>query len=92
MFTLYRIVKRNAAETVSDKASVHTRNATFETISAPDQDCFAPFLEDVIPATSTEHLFCSHCSGSVSAMLRFTIRYSVNIASYTRLFPCGTEI
>ena len=51
MFTLYRTVKRNIPETVPDKASVHTRNATFRTISAPEQDFFAPVLKDVIPAT-----------------------------------------
>ena len=43
MFTLYRIVKRNVAETVPDKASVHTRNATFGKVSAPEQDYFAQF-------------------------------------------------
>ena len=37
MFTLYRIMKRSVAETVSNKASVHTRNATFGTIYAPEQ-------------------------------------------------------
>ena len=51
MFTLYRIVKRSVAETVLDKASVHTKNATVRTISAPEQDYFAQFLKDVIPAT-----------------------------------------
>ena len=38
MFTLYQIVKRSVAEMVPDKASVHTRNATFGTISALEQD------------------------------------------------------
>ena len=42
MFTLYRLMKR---------ASVHTRDATFGIISALEQDYFAPFLKDVIPAT-----------------------------------------
>ena len=37
MFTLYRIAKRSVAETVSGKASVHTRTATFGTISVPEQ-------------------------------------------------------
>ena len=57
MFTLYRIVKRSIPETVQDKASVHTRKATFGTISTPEQDYFAPVLEDLIPETATEHLF-----------------------------------
>ena len=37
MFTLYRIVKRNVAESVPDthRASVHTRNTALEAFSAP---------------------------------------------------------
>ena len=45
MFTLYRIVKRSVAETVPDRASVHTRNAAFEAVSAPEQYCSAPLLK-----------------------------------------------
>ena len=45
MFTLYRIVKRSVAESVSDGASVHTRNAAFEAVSAPEQYCSAPLLK-----------------------------------------------
>ena len=45
MFTLYRIVKRSDAESVSDRASVHTRNASFEAVSAPEQYCTAPLLK-----------------------------------------------
>ena len=37
MFTLYRLVKRSIAESVPDRASVHTRNAAFEEVSAPEQ-------------------------------------------------------
>ena len=37
MFTLYRIVKRSATKSVLDRASVHTRNAAFEAVSAPEQ-------------------------------------------------------
>ena len=36
MFTLYRIVKRSIAESVPDRASVHTRNAVFEAVSVPE--------------------------------------------------------
>ena len=43
-FTLYRIVKRSIAESVPDRASVHTRNSVFEAFSAPEQYCFAPLL------------------------------------------------
>ena len=80
MFTLYRIVKRSVAETVPGKASVHTRNATFGTISVPEQDYLAQFLKDLIPETQPSTCSCSHCTRSVSATFRFTIRYSVNIA------------
>ena len=45
MFTLYRIVKRSVAESVSDRASVHTRNAAFEAVSAPEQYCSALLLK-----------------------------------------------
>ena len=45
MFTLYQIVKRSVAESVPDRASVHTRNAAFEAVSAPEQYCSAPLLE-----------------------------------------------
>ena len=45
MFTLYRIVKRSVAESVSDRASVHIRNAAFEAVSAPEQYCSAPLLK-----------------------------------------------
>ena len=45
MFTLYRIVKRSVAQSVPDRASVHTRNAGFEAVSAPEQYCSAPLLK-----------------------------------------------
>ena len=45
MFTLYRIVKRSVAENVPDRASVHTRNAAFKAVSAPEQYFFAPLLK-----------------------------------------------
>ena len=67
MFTLYRIVKRSVAEIVPERASVHTRNTTTE------QDYFAPVLRDVIPATQRNTCSSSHCTGSVSAALRFII-------------------
>ena len=37
MFTLYRVVKRSDAESVPDRASVHTKNAAFQAVSAPEQ-------------------------------------------------------
>ena len=36
MFTLYLIVKRSVTESVPDRVSVHTRNAVFEAVSAPE--------------------------------------------------------
>ena len=45
MFTLYPIVKRSVTESVPDTASVHTRNAAFEAVSAPEQYCSAPLLK-----------------------------------------------
>ena len=45
MFTLYRIVERSVTESVPDRASVHTRNAAFEAVSAPEQYCSAPLLK-----------------------------------------------
>ena len=45
MFTLYRIVKWSVVESVLDRASFHTRNATFEPVSAPEQYCSAPLLK-----------------------------------------------
>ena len=45
VFTLYQIVKRSVAESVPDRASVHSRNAVFEVVSAPEQNCWAPLLK-----------------------------------------------
>ena len=45
MYTLYRIVKRNVAESVPDRASVHTRNAALEAFSDLEQYCSAPLLK-----------------------------------------------
>ena len=45
MFALYRLVKQSVAESVLDRASVHTRNAAFEAFSALEKDCSAPLLK-----------------------------------------------
>ena len=45
MFTLYQIVKRSVAESVPDRAFVHTRNAAFEAVSAPEQYCSTLLLK-----------------------------------------------
>ena len=38
-------MKRGVAESVLDRASVHTRNAAFEAVSAPEQYCSTPLLK-----------------------------------------------
>ena len=38
-------MKRSVAERVPDRVSVHTRNTTFEAVSAPEQYCSAPLLK-----------------------------------------------
>ena len=35
----------SVAESVPDRASVHTRNTGFEAVSAPEQYCSAPLLK-----------------------------------------------
>ena len=45
MFTLYQIVKRSVTEIVPYRASVHTRDAAFEAVSAPEQYCSVPLLK-----------------------------------------------
>ena len=38
-------MKRSVAESVPDRASVHTKDAVFEAFSAPGQYCSAPLLK-----------------------------------------------
>ena len=38
-------MKQSVAESVPDRASVHTENAAFEAVSAPEQYCSAPLLK-----------------------------------------------
>ena len=38
-------MKRNVAESVPVRASVHTKNAAFEAVSAPKQNWSAPLLK-----------------------------------------------
>ena len=45
MFTLYRITKRSVVGSVPDEASVHTRSAAFEAVSALEQNCSPPLLK-----------------------------------------------
>ena len=43
--TVPDIVNQSVAESVPDRASVHTRNAAFEAVSAPEQYCSAPLFK-----------------------------------------------
>ena len=61
MFTVYQIVKRSVAESVPDRASVHTRNTSFEAVSALEQYCSAPLLK-VEPSISDRFLKRSESS------------------------------
>ena len=45
MFTPCRIVEPSFADGVLNRACVHTRNATFQAFSAPEQYCSAPLLK-----------------------------------------------
>ena len=38
-------MKRSVVESVPDRASVHTKNAAFKAISAPEQYCSTPLLK-----------------------------------------------
>ena len=70
MFTLYRIVKRSVAESVPDKASVHTRNAAFEAVSAPGQYCSAPLLK---VERSVSNRFLRRSESSLNTFIRAEI-------------------
>ena len=83
MFTLYRIVKRIVAESVPDRASVHTRNAAFEAVSAPEQYCSAPLLK-VKRSVSDRSL-----KRSESSMNTFI---GAEIATEPRFGKCSFEI
>ena len=83
MFTLYWIVKRSVVEGVSNRASVHTKNATLGIIFALEPDLFAPLTKYVVSATQRSICSCSHCTGSVFATFRFTVRYSVKSVNLT---------
>ena len=70
MFTLYRIVKRSVAESVLERASVHTRNAAFEAFSAPEQYCSAPLLN---VERSVSDRFLQRSESSVNTFIRAEI-------------------
>ena len=67
MFTLYWIVKRSVTKSVPDKASVHTRNAAFEAVSAPEQYCSAPLLK---VERSVSDRFLTRSESSVNTFYR----------------------
>ena len=74
---MLRTVKLSVAETVPDKASFHTRNATAERFLLWSRNISQCKCNT---CNATEHFSCSHCTGSVFATLYFTIWYSVKTA------------
>ena len=66
IFTLYPIVKRSVTKSVPDRASVHTRNAAFEAVSAPEQYCSAPLLK---VERSVSDRFLTRSESSVNAFI-----------------------
>ena len=66
MFTLYRIVKRSVTESVPDRASVHTWNAAFEAVSAPEQYCSALLLK---VERSVSDMFLKRSESSVNTFI-----------------------
>ena len=42
LFTLYQTVKQRVAKGVPNRDSVHIRNAAFEAVSAPQENCSPP--------------------------------------------------
>ena len=70
MFTLYRIVKWSVTESVPDKASVHTGNAAFEAVSAPEQYCSAPLLK---VERSVSDRFLKRSESSLNTFIRAEI-------------------
>ena len=67
MFTMYRIVKRSVTESVPDRASVHTRDAAFEAVSAPEQYCSAPLLK--VETYSVSDRFLKRSESSVNTFI-----------------------
>ena len=70
MFTLYRIVKQSIAESVPDRASVHTRNTALEAFSALEQYCSAPLLT---VERSVSDRFLKRCESSLNTFIRAEI-------------------
>ena len=89
MFTLYRTVKRTVSESVPDRASVHTWNAAFEAVSAPERYCSTSlfkversvsgrFFETV--RVKSEHFYWSrNCNGtSFWSVLKLSICFKIS--------------
>ena len=85
MFTLYRIVKRSVSESVPDRASVHSRTAAFEAVSAPEQYCSAPLLK-VERSVSDRFLRRSESSLKGSVANCITDRASVHTGNASERF------
>ena len=66
MVTLYLIVKGSVTENVLDSSSVHTRNAAFETVSAPEQFCSSLLLK---VEHSVSDRFCKRSKSSLNTFI-----------------------
>ena len=73
------IVKRCVAENVLDKASVHTRNATFGTISAPEQEHLFLFTLYRISFCDAPFHYLAQCEHSLKLLIyrsqTFLVKY-----------------
>ena len=83
MFTLYWMVKRSVSESVPDRASVHTRNAAFEAVSAPEQYCSSPLLK---VERSVSDRFLKRSESSLNTFI------GAEIASEPRFGKCSFQI
>ena len=63
-------MKRSVAESVPDRVSVHTRNAAFEAVSAPEQYCSAPLLK---VERSVSDRFLKRSESSLNTFIRAEI-------------------
>ena len=79
MFTLYRIVKRSVAESVPDRASVHTWTAAFEAVSAPEQYCSAPLLKVERPVSDR---FLRRSESSLNTFIGAELQRNFVLANY----------
>ena len=86
MFTLYGIVKRSVTESVPGRASFRQETLLSEHFCFLAGLICSAFQSGTYFATQRSTCCCSHCAGTLSATLHFTVWYSVNIAHVCRNF------